>query len=667
MSSTPAIFELFGQADTTTMTLDGTSYWIQNSGASYAISQVGPDTLQFQVEAGDVWAPIDPATKNRSEIASTQQIAAGTPINVSYVMNVLPGAANTAAWCVLGQFHQNDGPNTPANSPPFAISLNGEEMAVGIGYTGANGVVTYLNVFSDTANIVRGENYAMNISVTFDPNGNGHLVVTRNGVTIVNYSGPLGYTTEDSVYWKEGIYRAASSTTMAVDYSNLSITTGTPVSTATHNSTQVYSTYSGTGAVLSTTTNEFDAFGNLLKSSVVSANGQTQISTYAITGEPYTSTVQVYSSSGALISQINRNANGTQEYTLTVSSTGTTVINQYDSNGQILSSSTKNADGSHTYTVYQADHLHIATYAAYNAAGLITEFDVNNPDGSRVRYLHNVTGEPYTSEMLQYNSAGVATAINYINTNGTLYYKMAIASNGATIQNYYDTKGNLLTASVKNMDGSRTIATYTAGNPNLVTYQVYNTSGTLVLNEAFHSDGTSTIQHADIVGEPYTSDSINYSATGVVTSDAQYSANGKVHFGYTLSSTGVATSNYYDGSGNILESKVVSANGAISDTAFQAGVTLTSGGPNDTMRSFGGDTFVFNSHFTNDTINGFHAGSGSGHDIISISSALASSYSDLSMTSSGANVSIHVTPTDVLTLTNVSLSSLTAQDFQFHS
>jgi Ca2+-binding RTX toxin-like protein len=83
----------------------------------------------------------------------------------------------------------------------------------------------YATLYQDPNNIVRGHEYQMQIDARFDP-VNGHLDVIRDGVTIVNYNGPLGWTNMGSVYWKEGVYRADAPEAIAMDYNHLSITTG---------------------------------------------------------------------------------------------------------------------------------------------------------------------------------------------------------------------------------------------------------------------------------------------------------------------------------------------------------------------------------------------------------------------------------------------------------
>jgi len=87
-----------------------------------------------------------------------------------------------------------------------------------------NGVnISYGYAFQDTVNIVRGHNYAMRIQCKVDPTA-GFLNVWRDGVQIVNYSGPLGFNFD--TYWANGIYRAAGPDTQIAQFQNLIITTG---------------------------------------------------------------------------------------------------------------------------------------------------------------------------------------------------------------------------------------------------------------------------------------------------------------------------------------------------------------------------------------------------------------------------------------------------------
>jgi Ca2+-binding RTX toxin-like protein len=207
----------------------GMAYRVQGAGQPWSLTSPAANTLRFELRPGDHWSPADPFNVERSEIAGTTEFSIGTPIHVSYGFAIEPGPPNDAKWLVAGQLHQTalDG-----RSPPFAIDLVGDRMAIVINVAGGDprGSSQYVTVFADAQDIVRGHTYAMDIDAGFDP-VNGRLTVERDGVTLVNYSGPMGYDGMGSVYWKEGVYRAASGTVIAIDYSDLSVSVGGGVRT----------------------------------------------------------------------------------------------------------------------------------------------------------------------------------------------------------------------------------------------------------------------------------------------------------------------------------------------------------------------------------------------------------------------------------------------------
>jgi Polysaccharide lyase len=209
--------------------IDETGASVQNANQPWSLTEPDANTLGFSLHSGDVWSQAgggwNDLTMNnaaeRSEIAVNGQnpYAAGTQINVSYQLMIEPGAANTAPWLSLSQFHE-----TPANGPgPFGIELDGEHMRIraAIG-TGSSGPTV---VWEDPNPIQRGHYYDMNIQVKFDPSGNGFLNVWRDGVQIVNYQGPIGYGGQ-SYYFKEGVYRGPAPETMTANFRELHITTG---------------------------------------------------------------------------------------------------------------------------------------------------------------------------------------------------------------------------------------------------------------------------------------------------------------------------------------------------------------------------------------------------------------------------------------------------------
>ena len=197
--------------------VDGVDYLAQNGGQSWSIATPDADTVRFEVRPGDRWED-DPATRERSELSGEAIYSEGTTLSVSYSFMIEPGAANSAAWTVIGQFHADDH-STP---PPFAVELIDEQMAIVVRYMlpGDDSPDT-LVVYRDDTNLERGRYYDIDITVNFGLTGEGFLKVSRDGTEIVNYDGPIGY--GYGVYWKHGIYRAESAEALVVNYKDFSL------------------------------------------------------------------------------------------------------------------------------------------------------------------------------------------------------------------------------------------------------------------------------------------------------------------------------------------------------------------------------------------------------------------------------------------------------------
>jgi len=212
--------------------VDDQPFEYQGGAKDYALSVPREGAIRFELHDGDQ-APWDVANNHASErveIADRQAITYGTPLEVSYDFMLEPGQPNTAYFLVLGQLHQNVHEGALVVPPPFSVTLTGEKMGISIGFSDANGNPVQQVIFTDAYDIQRGHDYDMDIKATFDPDGNGRLVVTRDGVTIVDYMGPLGYIQDQGVYWAEGIYRHSNATeTIAAVYGDLDIETGSTV------------------------------------------------------------------------------------------------------------------------------------------------------------------------------------------------------------------------------------------------------------------------------------------------------------------------------------------------------------------------------------------------------------------------------------------------------
>ncbi len=235
--------------------------FFKNSGKSWSYAESPGGIKRFEVRAGDYFdSPTIPAAaddlalgKNRSELGSRKHMQFDRAFVLEFDVMVESGAANTADWLLLAQLHQTedlapDGTSLDAAaSPPVALQLRGEFMEIS-GRTNSDAYLqpSALNVnqwppkiqlngqdtmYLDTAPIVRDQWYTMRFETTFDYNtgGNGQMKVYRDGVLLVDYTGPLGYNDAVGPYLQLGVYRHEAPEATAAQFRNISWSgAGTP-------------------------------------------------------------------------------------------------------------------------------------------------------------------------------------------------------------------------------------------------------------------------------------------------------------------------------------------------------------------------------------------------------------------------------------------------------
>jgi hypothetical protein len=598
------------------LNLDGRKYMVQDDGASWSLAMPDASTLRFEVREGDHIAS-DPFSKNRSEVAMQGVIKDGTPISLAYGLTIEPGAFNSASFCLVGQFHPAQGTAVSYLGPPFSIGLSGERMTVNVGYTNAAGVSVTRPIFIDTANIVRGHDYGIKVQLRLDPYGGGRLIVTRDGLTLVNYTGPLGWKGEGGVYWKEGIYRATAPETLAVDFKGLSLGTGAPTAlgrsgpilqsftqydSAGHKTTSVTVYTNG-----STTTDHYNVSGALVESRVVRADGSRIIHDYLVTGASYVADERVYNAAGKLTEFVAVHADGSQ------------AIDNYAISGKPYASDhvVFNASGVLTSAVYHNKDGSTTT-ETFAATGALLQTSVVYADGWRSVYDFHVAGASYVSDQRVYNA-------------GTLTHFVGYGANGSKLVDNYAVTGKSYVADhlTYNPSGILTTAVYNEHDGSTVTYR-YTSAGSLFKCIVVHASGARDVYDYGITGQSYVADHRVYNAGGALT-----------------------------------EIVTTAANGSEKLTAFAAGLTLTGTAGNDVFYSHGGDAFVFKGAFGHDAVNYFHAGNLSNHDFIELAASAVPGFTHLHMVQVGSNVVITIDAHDSVTLAHVKLATLTPHDFIF--
>lgn len=550
------------------------SFWVQDADKDYSITMPSTDTFRFEVRAGDVWSAVDKDTINRSEISAVKLIENGIPIHVAYKMNIEQGSLNTAKWAVLGQFHQNDLPYATGGAPPFSINLNGEKMSVSIGYTSASGTETSLNVFTDKADITRGREYAMDINVVFDPNGNGHLTVTRDGIKIVDYAGPLGYTNQQSVYWKEGIYRAASTETLAVSYSGLVLETSSAIAGYATKlaGPETVNQYSNTGELLSTTSVLYGLDGSISQKTITTIGKGTEVFSFGITGKSYVSETANYNLFGAIVGMIRYHADGTLDYLLSTATNGVVNASSYNAAGLLIDAQITQTDGSYSTSSYSAGQTSPKTYTSFNSTGSMIFNQIINADGSKLVQHFGITGQTYSSDSIEYSANGAIKCLKQYRPDGSLSFQQNISA-GVTTSTNYDNQGGVNNSIILQADGSRSLATYGADKSHPVSYQLYDSAGKMTLNDVYALDGSRKVQRFGVTGQPYASITTDYDALGRITCIRQFHTDGSLSYQQSVGAYGAITYTNYDATGGINNQNTVQLDGSRSLTTYGADKT----------------------------------------------------------------------------------------------
>ena len=197
--------------------IGGMPYHVQNADKPWSFTNPFPDTLRFELRSGDVWDE-DPSYKERSGVSGESFFAAGKSIDITYQFMIEPGDPNTSEWVVIGQIHAADG----FSSPPFAVELVGENLAIHLRYKQPGKQYQDWLAFVDDEPIVRGKYYTLHAQLDFEARQEtGSAKVWLDGELIVDYSGYLGFGA--GFYWKMDVYRAAAPETVAINFRDVSV------------------------------------------------------------------------------------------------------------------------------------------------------------------------------------------------------------------------------------------------------------------------------------------------------------------------------------------------------------------------------------------------------------------------------------------------------------
>lgn len=154
------------------------------------------------------------------------KFATGKNVHLDYWFKIEPGTISTGNWVICGEIHNDDDALGRSTSPPFSLHFDKDYMqvvAIAGGSSSSND--QWLWPYKDSNKIQRGHDYHIQVDAKFTQDG--YLKVRRDGATLVDYKGNLGYGT--GTYWVVDIYRSntnpTTTETLAVDFWNMQVWT----------------------------------------------------------------------------------------------------------------------------------------------------------------------------------------------------------------------------------------------------------------------------------------------------------------------------------------------------------------------------------------------------------------------------------------------------------
>lgn len=556
--------------------VDGTDYEYQGASKRYSLSAPDANTVRFELRDGDQhwWDADNNRDCERDELAARVTMANNQPIHISYGFTLEPGSPNTAGWMVLGQLHQGLDDGYTAG-PAFSIGLDGEHMLIQGHITDSDGKPQTVVYYEDPYNIQRGHQYDIDIKVEFDPTGHdGRLVVTRDGVTIVDYSGMLGDKDMTSSYWAEGVYRDGSATeTVAADYSNLQITTG---------STVKFPSASAFVPAPKMTTSHIEAVPGATGHYAVALSGTAKAgATVSIYENQKLVGSGVADSSGHVVVNFISQTAGTHSY-------NAVAIDKTGASGPV-SSGFDVAIGTAAQIVAEASTLNTDSVLT---GALVTDTHVlSMPDANTLsKFVHYgaLVGDLQSTVMLQRDYAVLGKTwdreIDTYSSTGTVVSQQRLAA-GKVVQDTVNSGSWSQTRTI-NTDGSYTIST---SNQSVVKQSTnfdvsgHKTSSTL----HYDSGGTKTDSYATngsvskdmispgngttlttytVTGKSYATQR-DFTSGGKIVAQGQYDSAGHLLFAKDLIK-GTTTTYSWNGSGHVTSYKMVASDGTYTVTTL---------------------------------------------------------------------------------------------------
>ena len=346
--------------------------------------------------------------------------------------------------------------------------------------------------------------------------------------------------------------------------------------------------FSSSATLVSTTTSVFSS-GVITSKQTVNASGSTDTITYT---------------AGVATQEVIVQANGNK------------TTKTFAANGSVTAITIQNTDGTASTAVY--------------ANGVQTQLYVTNIDGTHINYFYGITGQPYTTQILQITTTGVVKLVTEKRADGSVYYTKALNADGSTTARFYDattqtktteivtyangssltntftTSGTITEAVAKALNGTVTTTVYTAGVKSSVYIansdgsketQQFDSTGHLTSDYAQHTDGSSSttlyssgvktkvyITNADasrdyyfynVTGQTYANEHDHLNAAGNIVSVTRTHADGSLAYTQVINSDGSKVTDQYDSTGNKTSEVTNGADGSTTTDLYNTSGALT--------------------------------------------------------------------------------------------
>jgi antitoxin component YwqK of YwqJK toxin-antitoxin module len=355
-----------------------------------------------------------------------------------------------------------------------------------------------------------------------------------------------------------------------------------------------------------------------------------EILSYAADG---TVTDQHFNASGAPTTTRVTRTDGSYDYRAYSYSAGSltgSVDSAYDNAGNLIGETVYNAAGLATSGYNWSSAGNLTQITNYDASGNIasTETFYAPSETPEEIIAYNVTGAPFDSYAILYNQQGAEVSQTYYQGNHVLYEIRSFAADGTVTDQHFDATGAPTTTRITRTNGSYDyrVYDYSAGSlngsvdnaydsaGNLVGETVYNAAGAVTDAYAWDSSGNYTaVAHYDSGGNllssetfyPGTSNPLEIVIVGLhgVDSNDANKTYSKIEEIYTPAGAISTLELYHDDGTNLIES-------------LSPGATLTATSTTDVLYAYAsGTTLAFHDGFGVDTVTSFLA-SGTGADTL---------------------------------------------------